>query len=389
LSVTLKSNEKTRLARTPTQNLEAYEAFLKAGRPFAYTDEALKKKLALFNKATELDPDFAEAYAADAALAAFLYRHQWWTVMRPSEARERAFAGVTRALALNPETPLAHSALGILQLVAGQHADAILAARKAVSLAPNDADARTTLAIILTYAGQPEAAITEMEAVLRLDPKPAPSVLIIDGFTNLIAGRYEDALERFEKAKAMIPDNMVVNAFLASTYARLSRMDEAKEAMQLVLKRQPYRAVSWVKLTYAYMKRSEDLDRWVEGEHMAGLPEWPMGFQGNESRRLTGEEIESIIFGKTIEGTEHQGGGGFPFKRVSFADGSVVKENKYGVFRGTSSVREDMWCVRSADVFFGREACAPVYRTPGGTPEDKNEYVTAWGHSVTYFSVVH
>ena len=208
LSVKLTGDEQTRLARAPTDNLEAYEAFLKAGRPIAYSAKALKEKLALFKRATELDPNFAEAYAADAAVAAFVYRTQWWPVMRPTEARARALEGVTRALALNPDTPLAHSTLGVLQMVAGKHEDAIRAARKAVSLAPNDTDARTTLAIILTYAGQPEAAITEMETVLRLDPKPPASIHVVDGFAHFIAGQYEQSLEAFLKAKAMAPNNV-------------------------------------------------------------------------------------------------------------------------------------------------------------------------------------
>ena len=375
LSVKLTAEEDARLARAPTENLAAYEAFLKAGRPIAYSAKALKEKLALFKQATELDPNFAEAHAADAALAAFVYRHQWWPAMRPTEARARALEGVARALALNPDTPLAHSTLGVLQLVAGKHEDAIRAARKAVSLAPNDTDARTTLAIILTYAGQPEAAITEMETVLRLDPKPPASIHVVDGFAHFIAGQYEQSLEAFLKAKAMAPNNVVINTFLGGIYARLGRMEEAKAAMDVARKYQPSRALSWYKLNYSYYKRAEDLDRLINLFRMAGLPEWPMGFEGSESDRLSGEEIKSLLWGRRIEGTMIRDDKPYDFSQVIGADGRwQLDHNVYGEtisITGDGWIEGDTWCYQSEDYFFGRKHCVPVYRNPGGSSEDR------------------
>jgi tetratricopeptide (TPR) repeat protein len=392
LSVKLTGDEQTRLARAPTDNLEAYETFLKAGRPIAYSAKALKEKLALFKRATELDPNFAEAYAADAAVAAFVYRNQWWPVMRPTEARARALEGVARALALNPDTPLAHSTLGVLQMVAGKHEDAIRAARKAVSLAPNDTDARTTLAIILTYAGQPEAAVAEMETVLRLDPKPPASIHIVDGFAHFIAGQYEQSLEAFLKANAMAPNNITINSFLGGIYARLGRMEEAKAAMDVALKYQPSEALSWYKLNLSYFKRAEDLDRLFDSFRMAGLPQWPMGFEGSQSERLSGEEIKSLLWGRRIEGTMIRNDKPFVFSQVIGADGRwQLDHNVYGEtisITGNSWVEENTWCYQSEDYFFGRTHCVPVYRNPDGSLEGKDEYVVPWRVFLNYFSVV-
>jgi adenylate cyclase len=372
--------------------LEAYETFLKAGRPIAYSGKALKEKLALFKRATELDPNFAEAYAADAAVAAFVYRTQWWPVMRPTEAQARALEGVARALALNPDTPLAHSTLGVLQMVAGKHEDAIRAARKAVSLAPNDTDARTTLAIILTYAGQPEAAIAEMETVLRLDPKPPASIHIVDGFAHFIAGQYEQSLEAFLKANAMAPNNITINSFLGGIYARLGRMEEAKAAMDVALKYQPSEALSWYKLNLSYFKRAEDLDRLIDSLRMAGLPEWPLGFEGSESERLSGEEIKSLLWGRRIEGTMIRNDKPFVFSQVIGADGRwELDHNVYGKptnVTGNGWIEGDTWCYQTEDYFYGRTHCVPVYRNPGGSSEDKNEYVVPWRVFLSYFSVV-
>jgi adenylate cyclase len=394
LSVKLTAEEDARLARAPTENLAAYDVFLKAGRPIAYSGKALKEKLALFKQATELDPSFAEAYAADAAVAAFIYRTQWWGVMRPTEARARALEGVTRALALNPDTPLAHSTLGALQLAAGKHEDAIRAARKAVALAPNDTDARTTLAIILTYAGQPEAAITEMETVLRLDPKPAPSFHVVDGFAHFVAGQYERALEAFLKAKAMAPNNVVINTFLGGTFARLGRMEEAKAAIAVALKVQPSRSVHYLKLDQSYYKHAEDWNRLFHSFRIAGLPQWPFGFEGPERDRLSGEEIKTLLWGRRIEGTIFTGRDGKPqgFSQVINADGRwQLDHSVFGEpisITGNGWIEGDTWCFESEDYSFGRKHCVPVYRNPDGSFEDKDEYVVPWWAFLHYFSVV-
>jgi TolB-like protein/class 3 adenylate cyclase/Flp pilus assembly protein TadD len=391
LSVKLTGDEQTRLGRPPTTNLEAYEAFLKAGPPFGYDVKSLREKLALFKKATELDPNFAEAYAADAAVAAFVYRTQWWPVMRPTKAHARALEGVTRALALNPDSPLAHSTLGILQLVESKHEEAIRASREAVSLAPHDAHVRANLALVLAFAGRYNEAAEEMETVLRLDPKPPASIHIVDGFIHFIAGDYRQALERLLKAKATEPDNFVLNTLLGGAYARLDRMEEAHAAIELALKGQPVRAVSSQKLAYPYMKRVEDLDRFADSLRLAGLPEWSMGFTGAENERLSGEEIKDLLWGQRIEGNQMYGSQPHAFSQTVGADGTWEQISDWGgkpfIVKGTSSVESDMWCTQDEDYFFGSKQCVPVYRNPGGTRAQKNEYVFPRAYYIYYFSV--
>jgi Tfp pilus assembly protein PilF len=312
--------------------------------------------------------------------------------MRPTEARARALEGVSRALALNPDTPLAYSTLGVLQIVAGKHEDAIRAARKAVSLAPNDTDARTNLAIILIYASQPEAAVAEMETVLRLDPKPSAGIHIIDGFAHFIAGQYEQSLEAFLKAKAMAPNNVVINTFLGGIYARLGRMEEAKTAIAVALKGQPSRSVFYLKLSQSYYKRAEDWHRLFDSFLMAGLPQWPFGFEGSESDRLTGEEITSLLWGRRIEGSAIRDDRPHDFSLKIGADGRWQLDHAFFgepmSITGNGWVEGDTWCYQSEDYSFGRAHCAPVYRNPGGSPEEKDEYVVVWRASLYYFSVV-
>ena len=153
LAVKLSDTEATQIARIPTQNLEAYDYFLRAARGLYSRDsEGLDEALSLYRKATTLDPTFARAWAGDARAAADVWRLDWFDVLSGQMARKRAYESAGRALELDLNSARAYSVLAILQVVDGRHDEAIESARKAVSLKPNDADAYLILALVLSYS---------------------------------------------------------------------------------------------------------------------------------------------------------------------------------------------------------------------------------------------
>ena len=119
LTVELSPGEQAQLANRPTENLEAYEYYLR-GRQAMYllTLRSIRTAYWALEKAIELDPNFAEAYATLALASALDYRgiDQWndW-VRPPGRARAQAIQQARKALALNPDLALPELALAYVQ----------------------------------------------------------------------------------------------------------------------------------------------------------------------------------------------------------------------------------------------------------------------------------
>jgi len=138
LKLQLTLREQGFLVRKTTDNLEAYDAYLR-GLEFynRATQEANVQAQQLFEKAIELDPQYAEAYAR----LSYTLSSEWvmlWS--QDPQTLERAFVLAQKAVSLDDSLPGAHTALGYVYLYKRQHEQAITAAKRAIALAPSDAE---------------------------------------------------------------------------------------------------------------------------------------------------------------------------------------------------------------------------------------------------------
>ncbi len=156
LTVQLTDVEQRNIARAPTNNLEAYDYYLRAENEGSMNDDvrAQVRAMTFFGKAIELDPGFANAQAGYALMAAQVLRYSLEFEMPPAVARKRAYDAAGRALDVDPNNSRAYVALAFLQLNDGRHSDAVLSARRAVSLGPNDPEAFAYLGMISGLCGR-------------------------------------------------------------------------------------------------------------------------------------------------------------------------------------------------------------------------------------------
>ena len=236
----LSPSEQARLNRPPTSNLEAYDSFLRAERAArsGFRPE-FRNALALYAKATQLDPDFADAFAAHARTAAYIWANNYDDVLPAPVARREAYDMASRAVQLDPETPLPYAVLAVLQVFDRQYEEAIASARRAVALGPSDADAYAALGLVLTFAGEHAQAMQAVDEALRLDPSPAIGDRLTAGLAYSLGGDHKRAIEVLEQARATAARVDDVHRALAIAYARAGQMDDARAAAMQVARLQP------------------------------------------------------------------------------------------------------------------------------------------------------
>ena len=352
-----------RMARPPTANLEAYDYYLRAEQA-ARTGRRTRmgEALALYDKAVEIDPMFAEAYAGDARSTVYVWRVSFNDVLQSAPARKRAYEKASRALELDPDLSSPYAILGIMQVVDRRYEEAIASARRAVALGPGDAAAHIALAYVQLFAGNHAEAAAAVETALRLDPNLSPIDRQIAGLVYLFREDTAKAIETLERTRDDAPDAGDFQIALAAAYARAGRLPDAKATMAAALRGGPDSVVAdslaaW-RISNAHFRNAEDLALLLDALRLAGLPEWPFGFIANERDRLTGEEVALLVLGHTLQGQIEPGSPAImQIDRLGNAAFRSVRQ----LLTGTVYIEGDLLCQRSENMF-GRPDCGPIYK---------------------------
>jgi TolB-like protein/Tfp pilus assembly protein PilF len=298
LQVKLTGSEKTAMSKTPTENPEAHELYLK-GRFFwnKRTAADLRKSIDYFNQAIAKDPAYAPAYAAIA---------QSWKLLpafnggAPQECFPQAEAAARKALALDDSSSTAHAALASLKGLNGfDYPGAIAEYELTLQLNPNDATAHQWFANdTLANVGQNEREVAVMKRALELDPLS----LIINanlGVAYIHAGRLDDAIAQLRKTveldgafyygrynlalalelKGAIPEAIgeyqktisinedpVPLGMLGRLYATHDRKDEAQKILQQLrqTREQHYIPAYSLALVYVGLGQRDEALKWLE-----------------------------------------------------------------------------------------------------------------------------
>ncbi|MBI3247073.1 MAG: adenylate/guanylate cyclase domain-containing protein [Deltaproteobacteria bacterium] len=237
------------LVRKTTSNVDAYDFFLRGLESFhRSTQEANAQARQMFEKALELDPQYAEAYAR----LGWTYSREWasqWT--QDPQALGQAFDLAQKAVALDDSLPGAHLLLGDVHLWRNrQHDQAIAEAERAIALDPNNAEGYVWLAHILKFVGRSEEAIQLVEKAMRLNPQYPFNYLFELGVSSHLTGRYEEALVPLKKILVLNPNFVFAHVNLAICYAELGRLEEARAEAAEVLRLNPkYSLEVWRQIT--------------------------------------------------------------------------------------------------------------------------------------------
>ncbi len=185
--------EEARLAHARTVNTEVYELYLKGRYQWSgYRVEDLKKSIEYFQRALDLDPDFAPAYVglAEAYIAGGAYE------VAPHEHAELVKASIARALALDQTSDEAHRLSALLAFHQDWNWDfAERELERALRINPSSAAGYDQYANLLLVLGRVKEAVAARRKSLELDPL-SHYVSCNAGFTYYWAGLYDEAESR-------------------------------------------------------------------------------------------------------------------------------------------------------------------------------------------------
>jgi TolB-like protein len=270
----LQSEDIKRATRKPTENLDAYDYYLRGLAKARYWNrDANSEALQLFCKAIELDPRLACAYG----MAAWCYmqrKARGWMIEGVQESAE-ATRLARKAVHLGGGDPVALCMGGYaLAFVAHEFNDAVAFMDRGLTVNPNLAQAWNLSAWLRVWRGEPDVALDHAAHAIRLSPLD-PSMFSMHGamaYAHFLAGRYDMASSFAEKATRDNPTFLLAMCISAASNALAGRLEPAQKAMARALERSPdLRASNLINSTP--FRRAEDLATFAKGLRNAGLPD--------------------------------------------------------------------------------------------------------------------
>jgi TolB-like protein/Flp pilus assembly protein TadD len=231
--------ESARIANVPTKNSQAYDRFLEAEyflHQLYWTStkdpgNVARKAGGLYESAIAADPDFALAYAQLSYLKSTTY---WFGIDSSPQVIDAARAAAGRALALQPDLPEAHLAMGYVHYWGHRDYAAALAefATARASL-PNDANVLKAIARVHRRQGNPLQAIPEFEQATTLDPRDTDLAREI-GVTLACLRRYAEADAALARSIALAPDNAYAYVYRAGALQLGGDFEAARQVLAAI-----------------------------------------------------------------------------------------------------------------------------------------------------------
>ncbi|HXI89012.1 MAG TPA: winged helix-turn-helix domain-containing protein [Blastocatellia bacterium] len=301
LALSLSSEERRGLNKRYTENLEAYDLYLKGRYCWnKLIPPEIRKSIQFFQQAIDLDPTYALAYAgmaeayrsvpinsdvppddafplAHAAAAKALeidetladvhatlsILHSWYDWDWASAERE-----AKRALILNPNSSEAHRAYALLLSTLGRQKEAIAAAGRARELDPLALITRTHESLFLYYDGRDEEATEKLAKTLEIDPNFWIALLTLAKI-HIRQGKYDEAIAELIKARNTSGGNTQTISLIGYAYALLGDHAQARAVLDELkaLSKQRYVPLYNIAVIHNGLGEEEETLTWLERAH--------------------------------------------------------------------------------------------------------------------------
>ena len=261
LAITQSNEELIRSTARPTENISAYDVYLKGRNLWrsAQNPKDLNAAIDLFNQATKIDPRFALAWAgvADAD-------RRMWDQTKDPVWTQRALGAAQQAQSLNDNLPEVHFTLGSIYTATGRTAEAIAELQRALQLAPNSDEALRRLGTAYMNAGRQQDAIAAYVKATEVNPYLWTNYNQL-GNAYFQLGQNEKALQAFQHIAELAPDRPEGWANVGVVLYQQGKWNESIPKFQKAIELQPKAAYySNLATTYYYLGRYDEAAKTFE-----------------------------------------------------------------------------------------------------------------------------
>jgi tetratricopeptide (TPR) repeat protein/TolB-like protein len=255
LDITQTAEEQARTVVRPTENVDAYQLYLKGRNAMRgqQNPKNVQAALDLYEQALKHDPAFALAYAGISDSALRLYR-----ATKEAPWAEKALSSALQAQQLDEQSIEVHLALGSVYQATGRTAEAIAELTRAASLAPSSDDVYRRLGRAYLASGRGNESIRAYERAVQINPYYWVSYNAL-GVAYLQTGAIDKAVDALKKVIELEPANVNGHNDLGAAYLQMGRFRDAVPAFQTALKLQPTaQTYTNLGISYAYSGKLPD-----------------------------------------------------------------------------------------------------------------------------------
>ncbi len=298
MQVTPSSAEIARTSSRPTENVEAYDIYLRGRNALRGVQDIKNVEAAIkyFDDAIKKDPSFALAYAglSDASL-------EMYTKKKDSFWSDKALAAAQQAARLNDKLPEVHVTLGRVFNTTGKTSESIQELNKALQLAPNSDEVYRRLGAAYMANDNKDDAIRAYQKAIALNPYYWQNHNDL-GAAYFRLGENAKALEEFRRVTELEPDNAFGFANLGNAYYREGKWDECIASFQKAIALQPTAAsYSNLGVVYFFLKRYDDaVKMFAKAAEMSPNDETLMGNLADAYRWSGNREQANASYDKAI-----------------------------------------------------------------------------------------
>jgi len=266
LAIQLSPTEDARLRHRGTWVVEAHDYLLRGIKEEQDSSlEGAVRAQYCFERALELDPNYATAYAYLSLNATFRWISSW------DKSREKTIDKglelAKKAVALDGQLAIAHAALGWVFLWQGEHDKAIFEGKLAITLDPNEVVALERLGLSMIFSGDATPSLALIDKAKRLNPNHTYD--FARGIAMFMLADYEKAIKLLQKSVDQKPNFIPSSLYLASSQALLGLNSEAVATVTNIGKIRP--GYTFSTDFQSHFKNAEDYERFSEGLKIASL----------------------------------------------------------------------------------------------------------------------
>lgn len=252
-------------------DLTAWDRFLRGlSHYYRHTKTDFETSIALFREAIALDSELSIARAYLATILIQGVQYGW--IRSTRELWTEAMNLAENSVRLDPRSSFAFSILSYLLAMQGRHEDALEASKRAVRLNPYDMGARGVLGICHLVIGEHRQAVELFStAVQRGNSDPRYKWTALLAFSHYLLRQYDASLSWAREALYLNPTHLQMLAVRSAALAQLGRIDEAAQAVGVLLNAFPNLTVEQHLRNFRW-KNPTDISHYREGLLKAGIP---------------------------------------------------------------------------------------------------------------------